>query len=203
MNTDNLYIGIAGFARSGKDSLAKALRLALGKRGIISVRVALADDLKRDIKDFIYSKLGIDVFTASGKDKELIRPLLVEYGRAKRIQTNGKYWTSRLDSIVDATDIPDGSAVIIPDIRYAEYQEDELGWLTSKKRYLFIHIQREGIQPPNKDEEANNDTLRAKAFELPFGIPLSFPSKDPDQPEEDWMKEYEFVSEQILNEFLV
>ena len=43
--------------------------------------------LKKDLDDFVKSKIGISVFTDDTKEKSLIRGLMVEYGKIKRQQT--------------------------------------------------------------------------------------------------------------------
>ena len=42
---------------------------------------------------------------------------------------------------------------IIPDMRYSEYENDEVYWLKVEKKGLLIFLEREGIEPANKYEE--------------------------------------------------
>jgi hypothetical protein len=161
-----LYIGIAGVARAGKDSLALELEKVLRNRtSKLIYRTSLAQPLKEDCKDFIQTYLGIDVFTNNSEEKSIFRDFLVWYGKVKRQQTSGKYWTSLLDERV-AKYSPD--ICIIPDIRYQQYKEDEAFWLQKKKKGVLIHLQRIGLNgeivpPANMDETINDSILRGAA----------------------------------------
>ena len=85
----NKIIGVAGCARSGKDTFFNILQKYIPE----VEQVALAFELKKDLDDFVKSKIGISIFTDETKEKNLIRGLMVEYGKIKRHQTEGAYWT--------------------------------------------------------------------------------------------------------------
>jgi hypothetical protein len=97
VNVEVMIIGITGVARCGKDTFYAILRKYLEERQIKSQRLAFADDLKLELNDFTKEKFKIDLLKCDGSDKELIRPLMVAYGKCRRMQTEGKYWTSLLD----------------------------------------------------------------------------------------------------------
>jgi ribosome-binding ATPase YchF (GTP1/OBG family) len=149
-------IGITGVATSGKDTLFNFLHKKFKEKGIKSKRYALADILKKKIKPFIEEEFNIDINNLSPKEKESIRPILVIYGKIKRERSNGRYWIDLLDENIDKnTSIP-----IVTDIRYAEYEKDELHWLIKENKGFLIHISRVlngKIIPPANDEEARND----------------------------------------------
>lgn len=156
-----LYIGIAGVARSGKDSLASEIEKVLRNRtNKLIYRTSLAQPLKEDCQDFINKYLGIDVFTDNSEEKSIFREFLVWYGKVKRQQTDGKYWTNLLDERVQKYS-PD--ICIIPDIRYQQYEEDEVFWLQKKKKGVLIHVQRIGLNgeivPPANMDETINDSI--------------------------------------------
>jgi len=161
-----LYIGIAGVARSGKDSLAleieNLIRSSTGKR---IYRTSLAKPLKEDCKDFIKQYLGLNVFTDKNEEKATFREFLVWYGKVKRQQTEGKYWTNLLDKRVENFQ-PD--VCIIPDVRYQQYEEDEVSWLKAKENNILIHLQRiaingEIVPPANMDESINDSIIQNSA----------------------------------------
>ncbi len=159
-------IGISAFAaRSGKDTLAKCLQIILAEKGKPSVIRSLATPLKDKTKDFIASEFGIDVFNCSDEEKNIIRPLLVAYGGGKRKQTKGKYWTRLMDEEIASLD--KDSIVIVPDIRYCEYEGDEMEWLKSKGgKCFFVSLileNGERLPPPNEDEFRNGPLLEAAA----------------------------------------
>jgi hypothetical protein len=161
-----LYIGIAGVARSGKDSLALEIEnLITSYKGRTIYRTSLAQPLKEDCKDFIKQYLGLNVFTDNNEEKATFREFLVWYGKVKRQQTEGKYWTNLLDERVKKFQ-PD--ICIIPDIRYQQYEQDEVSWLKAKQNNILIHLQRiaingEIVPPANMDESINDSIIQNSA----------------------------------------
>jgi ABC-type oligopeptide transport system ATPase subunit len=161
-----LYVGIAGVSRSGKDSLALEIEnLIRSYKGKLIYRTSLAQPLKEDCKDFIKQYLHLDVFTDKTEEKSTFREFLVWYGKVKRQQTEGKYWTDLLDDRVQKFQ-PD--VCIIPDVRYQQYEQDEVSWLKSKPNSILIHLQRvamngEVVQPANMDESINDSIIQNSA----------------------------------------
>lgn len=161
-----LYIGISGVARSGKDSLALEIEnLIRSYKGKTIYKTSLAYPLKEDCKDFIQQYLGLDVFTDNNEEKATFREFLVWYGKVKRQQTEGKYWTTLLDERVKKFQ-PD--ICIIPDIRYQQYEQDEVSWLKTKQNNILIHLQRiaingEIVPPANVDESINDSIIQNSA----------------------------------------
>jgi hypothetical protein len=159
-------IGLTGVARSGKDTFYSILKKYLEEKNLKSERIALADNLKKELGNFTNEKFKIDLNKCEGKDKELIRPLMVAYGKCRRVQTEGKYWTSLVDS--EVKNLKKNNIIpIITDVRYIEYKEDEYSWLKSHNGIL-IHISRkldDGslIPPANIEEKSNDNKLKAVA----------------------------------------
>ena len=158
----NKIIGVSGCARSGKDTFFNILKKYLPE----VEQVALAYELKKDLDDFVKSKIGISVFTDETKDKSLIRGLMVEYGKIKRQQTEGTYWTclaqKKINEILRMDKIP-----VITDVRYDIYPKDEFHWLKNENRGVLVHITRmfgdDEIPPANEEESINNEKLKTKA----------------------------------------
>ena len=161
-----LYIGIAGVSRSGKDSLALEIEnIIQSYQGRQIYRTSLAQPLKEDCKDFIKQYLHLDVFTDKTEEKSIFREFLVWYGKVKRQQTEGKYWTNLLDERVNKFQ-PD--ICIVPDVRYQQYEQDEVSCLKSKPNNILIHLQRiamngEAVQPANMDESINDSIIQNSA----------------------------------------
>jgi len=154
------YIGIGGVARAGKDSFANLLLNHLKLDGYKAIRSSLAEPLKHDCKEFISTKLGLDVWTDNTQEKAIFREMLVWYGKVKRQQTEGKYWTDLLTKRVE-TEAPE--ICIVPDVRYLQYPEDEVHWLREKMGGILVHVQRKDVNgdivPPANMDEAINDKL--------------------------------------------
>jgi hypothetical protein len=159
------YIGVGGVARAGKDSFANALLSLLKQDGYKAVRSSLAEPLKHDCKDFIATKLGLDVWTDKTEEKAIFREMLVWYGKVKRQQTEGKYWT---DLLTKKVEIESPEVCIVPDVRYLQYPEDEVYWLKQKMKGVLIHVQRKDVNgdlvpPANMDESINDCLIRDHA----------------------------------------
>jgi hypothetical protein len=151
------FIGISGSARSGKDTLCRALIRKFKKMNKKVERLSIAGDLiKKDLNSLIKNVAGIDTFTENTEEKELIRPLLVEYGKILRKKTKGRYF---LDNFEEKPD----TIHIIPDIRYCEYEKDEIYWLKNEKNGFLIYLERENIKPANETEEKNNKIIKTIA----------------------------------------
>jgi hypothetical protein len=159
-----MLIGLTGVARSGKDTFFSILKKYLEEKNINSYRLAFADNLKLELNDFTKDKFKIDLLKCSPEEKELVRPLMVAYGKCRRSQTEGKYWTSMLDPKVKDL-ITKDIIPIVTDVRYIEYRDDEYSWLKSHNGIL-IHISRKlddgtVIPPANIEEKANDNKLKA------------------------------------------
>jgi hypothetical protein len=156
-------IGLTGVARSGKDTLYSLLERKFKEKSINTKRFALADNLKKDLNNFIIEKFNINLYSISASDKELLRPILVAYGKSKRQQTSGRYWIELLNKeIIIQNELP-----IVTDVRYDEYEKDEYSWLKKEKKGILIHISRicngKLIEPANDEEYRNNLRLIDKA----------------------------------------
>ena len=166
LEAKNKMIGLTGVARSGKDTFYSILKKYLQEKGIKSQRLAFADALKNELHEFTKDKFKIDLFDCTPEDKEIVRPLMVAYGKCRRSQTEGKYWTSTIEPKVNAL-IASNQIPILTDVRYIEYKDDEYSWLKSRNGIL-IHISRklnDGslVLPANVEERSNDNKLKAVA----------------------------------------
>jgi len=137
---NKIYIGVSGFARSGKNLFCDIAEKVLKEKfNLTSKTYALAYFLKKDCDPFIQEKLGLSVFSEKTEDKNLFREMLVWYGCVKRKQTEGRYWTGLLHEELkkDTNDIN-----FISDIRYVEYSGDEVFWLKKELNGKLVHISK-------------------------------------------------------------
>jgi len=172
-------IGISGLARSGKDLFTTVAQKILTDKGFKTERYALAYELKSDLKELLKDKTGIDVFTEKTEEKNVIRPLLVAYGDVMRKISEGKYWTSKVETRMSTSK---ADFVFITDIRYDIYPQDECYWLQRKMGGKLIHITKYQIAEapskrristakpvkiyeaaPNEHELFNNPKVRSKS----------------------------------------
>ena len=148
-------IGIAGFARSGKDSLASILQNLLSEQKSSSKITSFAYYLKKDIDSFLQSRLNISAFTEDPQEKEIIRPLLVCWGtKVIRDKIDSEYWIRKMHN-VRVVHRSQGIKTIIPDVRF----QNEVEWIHSLGG-ASIYIEREGVNPINSDEEEYTKKLK-------------------------------------------
>ena len=162
-------IAVSGVARAGKDTIANRLAKVVGEMNpsIKVLRASFAGQLKSETRDFINDKFNIDVFSADGEEKEIIRPILIGYGQARRSQTKGKYWVNSVEKEI-FLEKPD--LTIISDLRFADEVDDELSWLKEKNGKL-IHVSRFNMEngrkkfapPASADEKRNDPKLKLAA----------------------------------------
>ena len=151
----NTIIGIAGPARSGKDTLCNQFLEIFQEMNIKAKRSALADQLKLESKDFIFNTLGIDVFTEKTEEKNIIRPFLVTWGTHVRRKLDPDIWIKKIQDSIE-----ENSILIVPDIRF----KNEFDWVKNNNGYMFfvdrINENGELVPDANQDEAENNTFLR-------------------------------------------
>lgn len=181
-------IGISGAARSGKDTLCRSLIREFQKINKQAVRKSLAGDIiKNDLNVLTQSKLSLNCFTENTKEKELLRPLMVEYGKLMRNISQGRYFTSNFS-------LEPNIINIIPDIRYAEYENDEIYWLKDEMNGFLIFLEREGIDSANETEEENNKKIKIKSH-----LYLKWNSLDENDP--DQLKIIDGYAKRVIKSF--
>jgi hypothetical protein len=124
-------IGLAGPARVGKDTIAANMPGW--------TRRAFADELKADLAP-LAKRLSLDM--ANPEHKELLRPLMVEYGRLAR-KVDPDYWLKRLK-------LTGADRIVITDVRYA----NEVRFIQQQGGNVYL-VRRDGYTPAN-DEERNS-----------------------------------------------
>ena len=167
---DKKLIAFSGLARSGKNSFANLLQETLSDAApnlkVEQFSFALA--LRQELFHFVNENFNIDVFTENEEEKAIIRPILVAYGNAKRKQSKNQYWIQKIHNKIKKSDC---DVAIITDLRYAETEDDELGWFQNQRGKLF-HIKRyvqKGEKKvfqsaPNEFERENDPKLEAAAY---------------------------------------
>lgn len=203
MNTELGYdlLGICGVAQSGKDTLCEYLIQEYKERGIIAKRFSIADIIRDDLNHLFQDRFGIDIYTCTLKEKELLRPIIIEHGIAFRKLTEGTGFTNILNDRIDmwksfytgTTEETSTFLPIITDIRYHEYPKDEYFWIRENKGKL-IHVERvdtNGVPvPPNNEHEKRNDPI----LKLYADISLSWEDMETNTNSSDWLSKSEYFS---------
>ncbi len=136
-------IGLSGYAKSGKDALAKYLvsRLAFKR---ISFADSLKDNLNEYFKDKIYEDLlknNVEIEYAdinflnppNAQIKEILRPYVIWFGETMKKLNGVHYWTNRAFSKIEDGD----KKIVISDVR----RENELEIFKDNKEYQAIRKQ--------------------------------------------------------------
>lgn len=108
-------VGITGKRRAGKDTLASTM---VSRGGY--VRMAFADELKRDVAEF----LGVSAEELERR-KEDFRAAMQEYGSRRRREDGDDYWIFRLEDAWVNKMNKSYNPIIIPDVRY----HNEAAWV--------------------------------------------------------------------------
>lgn len=165
-------IGIAGVAGSGKDLFFELLSEKVKCR-----RFSLGDELKSEVRDHCIHHFDVDPTSCSRKDKNLIRRSLVSHASIKRELSNGRYWVDKVDVKIKNhifNQILNGGISeysCVTDIRYNQYEKDEVHWLKEELGGILIHIsqfkiinsKKLFIPPANSDEASQDEDLKRSA----------------------------------------
>lgn len=142
INKNVTLISTSGFARCGKNLFCSiASKILYDKKGFKSIEIALADELKKEMDEFLYSNTGIKSNTDNNEEKKLIRPMLVAWGCLRRNMTNGNYWINKLENkinlIMNSFEFEIPNVIFVPDIRF----KNEADYILKNNGYL-IHISK-------------------------------------------------------------
>ena len=166
MNCTFKNIGISGVAGSGKNTLAEIIIKFLERMDIPCQELSIANNLKKELSTASKELYGIDSCSCSREEKDIIRPFLVAHGEIKRRLSEGKHWTNLLSRDLDSEKVN-----IITDVRYSEYEDDEIDWLKNDANGVLIHLsryvsnynERTYIKAMNPSEKRNDPIMRDKA----------------------------------------
>lgn len=153
-------ISISGNAGVGKDSLARILQTKLPKSSIYSLAYTLRLETEGILRQF-----GYNVWSQDRSEKEVFRNFLVEYAELARKSTKGTYYWKKLQ---EAIELNKEELVLVPDVRYDEYENDEVWWVKQNGILVYIEAYKNGskVGPANYKEEQNEGKLAAKCDHL-------------------------------------
>lgn len=143
----NYSILISGVARSGKDCVCKCFIQEFASHGINAKRFAFADALKREVNPLTLLNLGINAFTEDSYEKQLIRPLLLAWGKIGR-NLDENYWVKKVSAEIKESE---PCLVIISDCRYPS----EVNFFSDKTLVHLTRYDDNGDEfPPIGEDEA-------------------------------------------------
>lgn len=172
-------IGISGYARAGKDTLADSLLLELSHRGNLTAKLKFATSLKRALTRAC-ADIGItvDFETDDPATKARIRDLMVEFGRTCR-SFDQDCFVKKTISDMDKLFNLGLQVALVSDLRYTnegrlmrEYA------LSNKIEYTQIDIHRTGTFAANQEEFDSISDLLDENHANHWFVGLSFNDRD-------------------------
>ena len=128
-------IGLSGVAGCGKNTVAGIVGKLLQRLSLPHRELSIANNLKKELSSASKDLYGIDSFNCTREEKDLIRPFLVAHGEIKRKLSNGRHWVDQVTSELAPEKIN-----IITDVRFNEYEKDEVYWVKNEINAVLIHI---------------------------------------------------------------
>jgi len=186
-----MVIGVSGVAGAGKDLFSETLKQELESKGQRVHQISLAEALKQETKEWCLEQYGIDPTNCSREDKEKVRAFLVFHGTFKRRLTQGRHWVDIANSIIKELE-NQFDYFIISDIRYADFDCDEVSWVKKELGGILVHVSQytkepelkheprpaRHFLPPANSEEARNDPKLLEACDYSVKWELIFINKD-------------------------
>jgi hypothetical protein len=162
----SLVVGLHGTKSVGKDSLCAHL-IAIDPR---FKRLAFADALKQDCAAFIAQYYdGVNALTATGADKEWIRPLLIAHGMAMR-ERDPLYWCHKVSDriLYDQEEREGGSALdtihVVTDCRFVnEAKHLRERFQNNVSAFVLVDVTRSDSPLPTEEEEKHYRDVAALA----------------------------------------
>lgn len=159
-------IGISGVAGCGKNTLSTIIIKLLQRMELPYRELAIANKLKQEVSSVSRELYGIDSSNCTREEKDRIRPFLVAHGVIKRNLSNGRHWVDLLNKELAADKIN-----IITDVRFNQYEKDEVHWLKNEINGVLIHLSRYDevngkrlyFSPANEEERKNDDLVKLEA----------------------------------------
>lgn len=149
---------LCGCRQAGKDTLFNLLR-SIDHR---CRRFAFADKMKEDLRQLCISQFGIDPLTATGEEKEFLRPLFISYGCMWR-EKDPDHWVRKVADHIQQNHLcnPQPMLHITTDGRF----ENEVGLFRERfgSNLRVIWVDRIGAPPPTDEERKHIDSVRAMA----------------------------------------
>ena len=159
----NFFIGLSGFAACGKDLFSDLLKEEVKRRGISSSKVSIAESLKVECRSTLVRLMGIDILNCTREEKDEVRDYLVFYGLIMRDRSGGRHWIDRASEQIDHSSPNFPHLFCINDVRYDEYEKDEVFWIKNELKGNLVHLTKEGSPAANAFEEENDPRLQEKA----------------------------------------
>lgn len=173
-----ILLGVAGFARSGKDSFCLISQDILEKYGYKVKKYSFANALKRDVESFLRDVCGVDVWTADSELKKDIRDFLVWYGTTFWRKRDPDRWIRKVSEEIES-DSNKYDIGLVSDVRYwnecdwvhTKYGTITDGWMVHVRSYELhkVYDQDDSYyackydEAPNEQERIHDPQLQEES----------------------------------------
>lgn len=172
-------IGISGYARSGKDTLADGLIHEFMFRNKVAAKFKFASSLRVALaRAFLEVELPFSVETEDTAEKDAVRPLFVEFGKFCRSRDKDIFAKKTVKAIEHYFRIG-ADVAIVSDLRYAN--EGELLRECCRRngfRYIHIDIERNGTFAANQEELDSIEALLDANYREDYFYGVAFADRE-------------------------
>lgn len=172
-------IGISGYARAGKDTLADGLLDEFMFRNTIASKFKFATALRVALsRAFTEVDLPFSMDTEVEAEKTSVRPLMVEFGKFCRSR-DVDIFAKKTVKAVEAYFRLGNQVAIISDLRYAN--EGRLlreSALTNGFKYIHIDIERANTFAANQEELDSIEALLEANYQNDYFLGVAFGDRD-------------------------
>ena len=153
------HVGIAGYKRSGKDTVAQMLIEELQALNITVERRAFADSLKEEVAHFLSEYFApeksyedyLDIMHSDGTEKEQFRYLMQWWGtEGRRMMVDDNYWMDRVSEYAKNSKY---AVIITPDVRF----KNEINYIKNRKGIVINVIRPGAVSSEHASENDIND----------------------------------------------
>jgi hypothetical protein len=167
IKSSKLVLGLAGYARTGKDMVGSTIQSMCTKNSVKIVK--LASYLRKILKEEKLIPKGIDIYSEDPAMKKKARPFLVKKAQDMRAKDPDVFVKKLVADIIADTS---ATVYIITDVRY----ENEVDYLNKVfPNFEFIVLHRKGARPATEEEEYYTTKLYDVANQYPNGTHLFVP----------------------------
>jgi hypothetical protein len=143
-----IVIGIAGYAKAGKDTFVSIAKTILTRNDYRPIRIAFADKLKDEVQGMLYdNRFKLDVKKLTPEEKERVRPLFVFWGCQRRYESDGGlYWVDVVQEWLEDIayeckqegESDERIVALVSDVRFP----NESKWIHETWNGQVIHLRR-------------------------------------------------------------
>lgn len=194
MNKTKLVLGLAGFARTGKDMVGDSIKNMCNPNAVNILK--LATPLRHLLKEDKSVPKNIDVFSEDPLMKVKARPYLIK--KAQELRENDPlFFAKKVKEQINLTS--DRSLSIITDVRYV----NEVDYLSEQfDNFEFIVLKRADMKPASDEEERYTTELYDTVDQFRNGSSVFVPELSEHLNKNKTLLSTQLIHSALINEIL-